>query len=191
MSDEEQAVADQSNEPPKEVSEEEGAQDLDSLLAEFEQEDEPSEPEKTSLNKEDLEEVVSYIKSEKETRLREQASKDLEATVKNVKGDLKVPDELVKGLLHVKASDNPQMLKAYQNRGKNPAAWAKVEKNLNRELKKLLEGLGDKSEENKKRVADAVRNAKSESPDVAPESFGKLSNSEFSALKQKLFKQAG
>lgn len=198
MSDAEQTAVEEADVNPEGSSEADGAQDLDSLLKEFDQDEPTSATEGKSssseeINQNDLKELLSYVKEDRENKIRDTAAKNLEETISSIKGeDMKnVPDKIVKGLLFATAEDNPKFLAAYQNRKSNPDAWKKVEKSLQKDLKSMLDGLSDKSEEKRKRVADAVLNAKSESSDVTPESLSQMSSKDFAAYKNKVFKGTG
>jgi hypothetical protein len=197
----EQAVVTQPDEQAAPVSEGSNAQDLDldALLQEYSK---PGEPEKTpekitELDKQTLAEKLQKIDKIEEILTQTQkaeaqkiADQRFNETVKSVKGDLKIPDIFVKGFLEMKARENPNLVEAYSSKDKTPEQWAKVEKKLNSEMKKLLSEIPDKgATEIMNQVDSAVRNAKTTSPDIKPQNLSKMTNSEFEREKSKIFKQ--
>lgn len=180
--------------PDAEVSND--APDLESLLKEWETDEQPAaetKKEATSekLSPQEIAEIAKYVKEEREAKLSEATSKAYQETIKSIKGDLAVPEKIVDGYLRVKAAEDPRVLKAYQNRAKSPEAWSKVEKAIQKELRDAIGALPDKgSTDTRKAVAAAISNAQSSTPETI-KSLGSLSNSEFEALKEKALKSAG
>ena len=185
MTDEQAAT--QTDDQPKAGAEGKGEQDLDSLLREFE-DDEPekSSSEKTTTEnpkKEDSGELTSFVRDMREKYIRDETEKGMTEVTKSIKGDLPIADDLVRGLLEVRAIKNPKIANAYVNRHKNPDAWKGVEGNLRRELKGMIENLSDKSGASKQKVMEAVRNVQTQSPADTPD-FTKMNNSQFEQWKR-------
>lgn len=207
MEENEQAVVEQPDEQVPPVSEENDAQDidLDSLLADYQESGEPDEQPSgdsdKSLTKDELSEKLSRIENierlltqEQKTKAEQAAAKAFDETVTAIKGDLDIPDVLVKGFLQQKALDNPKLQHAYADKEVNTSQWAKVEASLQKELHSLLDSLPNKEvTETRNQVASAVRNAKSTTPNSNPENFktiGQKSDTDFETYKRELFKGA-
>lgn len=183
---EQQAVVDQPDEQVMPESEGVDAQDLDSILSEWEETGEPEKQEPESDPKTTLKELQSLskqLKAQHESETRKAAQKDFQETIKSIKGDNDWPDILVKGFLQEKALESPKLKNAYMNRHQNPDAWGKAQKALSKEL----EGYFGKKDSTKDEIASAVRNAKSTTPEVNTEKLGSLNNQDFESEKERIF----
>lgn len=186
---EEQAVVEQTDEQAKPASEGAGAQDdLDSLLKEFEQPvQETKSDTKTETKPDGLEEVISFVREQKQAQLADSSRKALNEAVKTVKGDLKVDDELVEGFLHARASKDQRIAQAWVNRDKNPQAFASVLKTLGKELSGKFADMPDSQvTEDRAAVAAAVRGASTKASESPPPDYSKMSDAEFKRHKESL-----
>lgn len=188
-----QTVADESNPGVTPQTEDKGAQEpsIDQLLEQFAKTE--TSPEQTSketdIGVDDLKEVVSYVREDRDRQTREQTQTDISSAVKAVKGDLEIDDDLVEGLLYRKASTDPRFLRAFQLRHENPSTWADMQKAMNRDLAAKASAKPDQNlTDDRAAVEAAVRSASTGSTEEAPPDFGSMSDAEFNAWKRKHIK---
>lgn len=99
---------------------------LDELLSEF-NEPEPT-PVKTPAKRDDLGRVVNFVERMEAKEVQTEVDAAISGAVSDIVKDdaLKGFDpDIIEGFLHVQAYKNPAFKKAFDNRGKNPAAWKK------------------------------------------------------------------
>ena len=165
MSDQEQTVTEADDQTAQTGPEDDGAQDIEAALKEFENasSSEQTEPEKPKPSgQSDVSDVVDYVRELREKEARETTQKDIAAAVETVKEnvDLNIPDSVIKNALYGKASEDPRFLRAFQYRGENPEQWSKVLKALGQGIAKEFEGLADRgATDDREAVASAVRGA--------------------------------
>lgn len=176
----------------KPQTEDKGAQEpsIDELLKQFEAtETPPEQAAKPEIKADDLREVVSFVKEDREERIREKTDKDVLAAAQVVKGDLDLDDDVIVDFLYGKASRDPRFLKAFQMRHENPDGWNRV---LKAQGKELVDKFGPKIDQNltddHAAVAAAVRSASTGSSEEAPPDFNSMSDAEFNAWQRKNIK---
>jgi hypothetical protein len=122
----------------------EGTASLDSLLAEFEGKTPTKAAPDISGALRKLQPVIDFAETEMTTRRQDALTKDIEAAVKTVKeaDEAKdMPDRLIRGLLEVRATDDPSFREAFANRHRDPKTWTaklgEAKTDIAGELKKL------------------------------------------------------
>ncbi|MGI9503675.1 MAG: hypothetical protein ACR2RE_11530 [Geminicoccaceae bacterium] len=187
-----QTVADESNAKAKPSTEEQSAQEpsIDDLLKEFETDTKPEQTSaKSDVGVDDLKEVVSYVREDRERRDREQTQTDIAGAVKAVKGDLAIDDDLVEGLLYRKANTDQRFLRAFQLRHESPGTWANMQKAMHRELADKVSAKPDEAlTDDRQAVEAAVRSASTGSSEDAPPDFNSMTDQELNAWQRKHIK---
>ena len=120
-------------------------------------------------------------------------NKELDETVKALKGDLPISDKMVKGWLEEEAKSRPGLAQAYLDRHKNPAKWEKIQSGLRSQLKQELSGLPSKSATDvANQVESAVRNAKprTQNSGESGKKISSMTDAEFAKTKKARFAQA-
>lgn len=193
----EQAVVEQTDVAQEASTEGSNAQDLelDSLLQEY---SDTGETEKTTTTQESnesskVDKLISMFEQERSDNARVAADKELNSTVKSIKGDLGVDEKFIKAYLNMKAEDDPRLAQAYLNKEKNPANWAKIERSLQGDLQKFVGGQPDKDlTDTREAVASSVLNSKSTSPNSNDKvDFSKMNDIDFDKFKKEQFGKAG
>lgn len=166
----------------KPQTEDKGAQDpsIDELLEQFKATETPTEQPKPDFKVDDLKDVVSYVRDEREKGINEQTNKDVTEAAKVVKGDLDIDVGLVEELLHGKAGKDPRFLRAFQTRHENPSGWKGVLQGMGKELAsklgpKIDQGLTD----DRAAVEHAVHSANTGSSAEPPPDFNSMSDADF------------
>lgn len=171
--------------------------DLDTLMSEFDSQTtttpQAPEPSQGAQQPTGLDEAVAFIHELKAKQAQEDLNKGLGDAVQAIKtevGDAH-SDQVVEGLLHVFAKENPGVVKAFEERGKNPANWDRTVKAL---LPKVQEALGGRVDRNvsqdREAISAAVRGATTIAPEtqaVTAEQIVNMDDKEFG----KLLKDAG
>lgn len=194
----EQAVVEETDVAQEASTEESNAQDLDldNLLEEYsgtgETETSPPTQESTDDSSK-VDKLISMFEQERADTARTAASKELNSTVKSIKGDLGVDEKFVKAFLNMKAEDDPRLQQAYINKDKNPSNWAKIERSLRNDLQKFVGGQPDEDlTDTRNAVASSVLNSKSTSQNSDDGAdMSKMSDVEFEKHKKEVFKKAG
>lgn len=132
---------------------------LDELLTEF---DEETKPERTKDDR--IGQVVSFVEEVRAEKAQKELGEAIDDAVKQIKGDLEIDPDLAEGYLHVQARRNPAVEKAFQNRGKNPAAWTRVLAKMNSELSGKV-STDKEATDDREAVAAAVRSASTKAPE--------------------------
>lgn len=157
--------------------------DLDSLLAEFDQNTQKpviSQPEPKQELKIDPEDIAA-VKEFRQHRLRE----DVDNVCKEVFDGLNVPVRGQRGWLVQLAFEDNRIERAFQNKDKDPSAWKKVVKYLKQEAQKEYtpSKVDEEATADHAAVAQAVRGASTKvAADPAPD-FSKMSEGEFQRWK--------
>ena len=122
---------------------------IDELLGEF-----PEAKPQTELPKDDLGNVVKFVKDFQQKEVQKDIRSGLDDAVKFIKTDetITVSDRMVRGFLNAMADDDPRLLDAFNQRESNPAAWKEV-------LKKAQVGIRDELSTDSK-ITDDVNAAK-------------------------------
>ncbi len=179
--------------------------ELDELLKEWDQHSgeqavetaEPSRAEtetEQSDSKSKLSDLVNWVESQKkaaekaeEEQLRKQVETELSETIKSIKGDLPIPEKMVKGYVIERAREDERIARAWQNRGKKPQEWAKIEKALKSEIAKELQVKEDvKVTQARQQIAGAIQMSQSSSNgDAGGKKLSEMSDQEFEQHKQR------
>lgn len=162
-----QTVVEESDVSATPGTEVDDAQDLDSLLNEYDEAEPQSSESKEAKDSspeegEDIKSVVSYVKSVQERELRQQTEADVKKAVETIKDgfDIPLPDRVVRGVLLDMADQNPKFLRAWSDRHENPAGFNKVLKAIQAQLKQEFGSLPDKTlSDERNALASAVRGA--------------------------------
>ena len=191
-----QAVVEESDVTQEASTEDGNAQDLelDNLLEEYSatSETEETKPQESITEESETKQLLNTMKLQMEATQRATSAKELDETVKSIKGELGVEDKYVKAFLNMKAEDDPRLAQAYLAKEKNPAAWAKIEKTLRGDLQKFIGGIADKdATETRDAVVSSVLNSKSSSSETDAPDMSKMSDVEFENFKNEEFKKAG
>lgn len=184
MSDEKQAVVDEAAvaQPTAEPQESAREPSLDELLAQYDNSQQSQvqpQPEYTQPQ-----ETAADIRLRAvEQRLFQE---DVNKTLANVLREINVPDTpqsrlLAEGFVDRMAYREPKIKTAFDNRVVDPAGWAKFERSLGSEFKKLINSLtiDQTATQDREAVAAAVRGASTRVTADPPPKFGGMSNAEF------------
>jgi hypothetical protein len=168
--------------------------DLDKLLAEFDESNtkappEPAKPEPTageaSTTKTPgpdpaIADVQRYI-----------FRQDMDKTVKAIRGELDpemFDDATVRGWINARADDDPRLAQAWVNRHSHPKQFEKVVAQLGRDFQKKFSKLPDKqATEDREAVTAAVRGASTKTPESKAPDYSKMSDADLAKEKERLF----
>ena len=166
--------------------------DLDKILAEFNEQTrpaEPSEPEPTAGATNDQTNAAAEVLAARDEIRNERFQRDMGATIKDVRGDLPndlYDDDFMTSWIDAQAKKDPRLSKAWVNRNSNPQAFARVKAGLGREFAKRYGKLPDKAvTEDREIVTAAVRVASTKAPEGKAPDYAKMSNSELDSEWQK------
>ena len=153
--------------------------DLDSLLAQFEQDTTKSPPvsppapvQQTPTQQPDP--LVAKLVSRYERE-------DIGKLVNQVKGDLDTDDEMVEAWIDARARRDPRLATAWLEREANPQAFQKIASELGKEFAKRASKRPDPNlTEDREVVAAAVRGASTNrAPETPPPNFSQMSHNEY------------
>lgn len=172
--------------------EDEGAQDLDSLLNEFEEETKPKS-EQPKVKAEDVNEVVNYINQQRQQQAIEAEKNDIKSAVESIKSSMEgmdnIPsDRLIRGLLQDYAAENENVRKAFANRQQNPKAWNAALKNAAKEIKEEF-SVDTQTTSDRDAITSAVRSASTKQPEPEQKKdWGSMSDYEFQQEKMRMLR---
>ena len=183
MTDTTQAAVDAVDATAKPVADTNSAQstgdDLDTLLSQFEAQTKvaPATPQTQQTQQTQPAPVDPDRLRRVEDRL---FNEDLNKTVSNIRGDLKVPDRMAKGWLDQIARERPAIAQAFLQKENSPDNWKRIEQSLAKEFAKEVKSVtfDQDATEDRSAVAAAVRGASTKAPPEAPPNFSAMSNSE-------------
>lgn len=159
-------------------TEQSGASDIDSLLSEYDSgtKSVATKKESTAEPGGEMNEVLSYIR---QTQQRETESA-INETVKAVKGDLNIGDDVVRGFIEVQASKSKAIQEAFANRVADPDSWSKYQKQLMNDFKGQFPSIDEKATSDTNDLLAAVQSSKqSESSSDEIIDFVAMDDSEF------------
>lgn len=166
--------------------------DLDKILAEFNEQTrpaEPSKPEPTAGATNDQTNAAAEVLAARDEIRSERFQRDMGATIKDVRGDLPTDlydDDFMTSWIDAQAKKDPRLAQAWVNRNSNPQSFAKVKAGLGREFAKRYGKLPDKAvTEDREIVTAAVRGASTKAPEGKAPDYAKMSNSELDSEWQK------
>lgn len=184
-----QAAVDETKVAAQPATEATGAQesdDLDSILKEFDDAkpvpSEPAKPATAAPAADDTKVASDTILSEAQFIRNERFKKDMNETIKEVRGDL--PDsffdnDFVQSWIDAQAAKDPRLGQAWAKRHDNPANFAKVKAALGKEFAKKYSKLPDaQATEDREAVTAAVRGASTRAPEGKVPDFSRMSNRE-------------
>lgn len=174
---------------PKEAKPESDPQDdLDTWLAEFAEKPEDSEPEPAPTKPgpefvRELRDGVDTIKQFNAERVAERTRQALADSVESIRDSHEVlknlPEDVIEGILHKRASDDPRFRNAFLAQFDNPKAWERIRSRIADELAEKMGSIpNQKVTEDVKAARAAVRGTSQ----IAPEEPQKLSNEEYSQM---------
>ena len=165
--------------------------ELDSLLAQYDNGQKPTEPKAPdSETLGDLKESLNEVKVFAQEQREERRAKAVTSAIETVKGDLNMPDKLVRGWLEAEAQENPQVGEAFRNQGNPTSNWPKIAEALGRKFaKEMSEMKIDKAAtEDRAAVEASVRGAtkaSEESDSMSPEEAARMTPAEHTEWKRK------
>lgn len=196
MIDDEQTVVDTPDAQAKPAAEEASAQDddLDTLLKEFEGQEEKTEtdePEAKAEGELDTNELLKYVEEQRRAQrqrdmqdIEKQTEEDIQSAVNMLKDgvDTALPDELWEGYLYRAAAKDQRFLTAFQHRRKDPEKWAKVLKASQKQISEKL-SIDRSVTDNQAAVISAVHGSQKASPSQSfPTDLSAMSDAEFRKL---------
>jgi hypothetical protein len=171
------------------------ADDLDALLAEFENGTaKPADPFGTSDDEIQLRTERARLhyqqqafNSEVETHAHQLAlekhNADYNSLIKDLRGDLDenlFPDKLVRAWIDAEARENEDLQHAWMNRDQNARSWGQTKHQLQKQFHSYASRMPDPAlTEDREAVAAAVRGSSVAAPMERPADLSRLSNDEF------------
>lgn len=184
---EQTVVEDNSPETPVEAKED--AQNLDELLNEYDTGTEQPEKVKAPSGQPDrLEKVLDYVERKEQQEIKDQYTTSIESAVTSIQEDitdLKLPDRVVRGMLHEMGTSDQRFQKAFQQRRDNPQAWKNVLKGVAKEIQNDF-SVDEKVTEDRQSLNAAVRDASTIAP--ADVDVPGMSTNDFAEHKRKLLR---
>lgn len=186
----EQTVA-KPDEAAQQASDENGAQDdLDSLLAEYDNsvETKPKAEVKSESQPDDPVRLYVERKMAEDADLEQKANR--EEVLKTVKDgmDIAIDDRFIWGFISTAAAEDPRLEKAFLGRKQNPAAWNKVVKTLQADMKSAL-SIDPGATADRQSVEAAIRGASNKAAPNDEPNLGTMSNADFETYKRGLLRK--
>lgn len=160
---------------------------LDDLLKEYDQQ--TKEPAKTEEPKEDVKELLGFVRRQMEDQSRKQVQDDLNKAASLMKENgLNLPDDVLKAVLNWKAQNDSRIFNAWKMRHDSPEQFSKVVKSIAKELAKNMgdpvhKGVTDSVEA----MVSAVQSTKTKTHDSEdPPDFLSMSKKELEKFRQAL-----
>ncbi len=173
--------------------------DLDALLSEYsateKAADLDAEAEPPAQQEQPVEvDTMQLIAHSYRDMQRQQAAldaRDGKEAVEAIRGDINsavYPNEMVEGWIKSVGEKDPAIKEAWQNRYTDPHTYTRTVDRLSRRFYKEFGKLPDNEATNDRAaVAEAVRGASTRAPEPQAKNFGRMSDGEFAAEKDKLF----
>lgn len=179
--------------PPQEASDTEHAQEepsLDSLLAEY---DEPKEETKQPAADTSQAPIPAEYQAFMDRMIQKETNQAVDEAAEMLQkavGETNLSPRWFKGQLHLEASEDPRILKAFQNRDTNPQQWKEIVGGLGKKLGQDLR-IDQQSTKSWDAVEASVNSStsapqKQEEGILDSKDLRKLSDQEFQAYKAKL-----
>lgn len=175
------------------MSESEDKTELDSLLNEYQEENQSdkNETQQTTQSKQktqptaqpdtDTKEVIEYVKQEQ----RRKYDEEVNGLATEVRGEIKVSDKIARAFIEAEASTDQAISNAWINRFQNPAAWNKAKEVLQNRFKEQFKNddIDQKATQDTQEMLSAVTNSSSskKTPEQPPK-FEKMTDSDFSKM---------
>ena len=126
----EQAVIETNDESTTQTEDNNAQDDLDSLLAQYEDDNEVAPPDREATNKADQvqqsPEKVAQIEQMYRDLINSKTEQDLTNSANKVKEIVDIDDEWIKAIISYKAQRDERFLKAWMDREKNPTNWNRL-----------------------------------------------------------------
>ena len=161
-----------------------GKDDLDTLLSQFEDKPAPvTQPVPTASGGDDLKVLAEQVKGMVSEHQQQVFRRDMTETVKTVRGELDAEffdDRFVEAWMDAQAREDPRLAKAWTERHANPKQFSKVVETLGRSFHKKYGKLPDKgATDDREAVSAAVRGASTKAPEGKAPEFGRMNDAEF------------
>lgn len=167
--------------------------DLDTLLAEYDQQVRPAPTPQTQPEQKSGTDAVAKPAADPDVAevKRYIFKQDMDKTVKSIRGELPsdyFDDSLVKAWIEAQAEEDPRLGLAWANRHSNPKQFEKVVDTLGRKFSKQYGKLPDKqATDDREAVSAAVRGASHRAPEGKAPDFSGMNNAEFREEHKKLY----
>lgn len=192
---EKQAVVEQTDAQETPATEADDAQDLETILAEYQNDSGQDSREESDDQETDSPNVAAELKelrARMERREREEiqakVQEDIGKSVSRIKDSLKdnaitVSDRIVRGVLNELAQEDPRILRAFNERYKNPQGWERVEAGIAKSLVSEF-GIDKSATESVNAVKSHVRGSQPTREDEPR--WESMSDSEFERMKRQI-----
>lgn len=176
--------------------------ELDDLLAQYDQAQPAVEPQQPVANSEEQRSdqydddlnISDVMKRLDERDARDEAARkaeqdrqfkiDMDKTVANVRGEFDpsvFDDTFMESWIDAQARNDPRLQNAWANRHNDPKAFGQIVEGLGRNFNKKFKALPDKQvTEDREAVAEAVRGASKQAPAAKAVDYASMSDAEFS-----------
>jgi len=168
------------------IVDESSAQDLDSILNEYESKtvEQPAVEPQADKRDQFLDMMISDFQ-EKDQSKTQSAIADAATALKTESGS-DLPDYFMKGLLEQKAAEDPRFADAFLKRAQDPNGWDRVVKAFGKQVRHDLDNVPDKKvTEDREALTAAVRSAQTQQTQSTPD-IGGMSNADFENYKRSL-----
>lgn len=158
--------------------------DLDSLLSQFNEANPEPKPAQPAAPTNEVSVLRARLDAIEQGNALSRNRSDTDTAVKELKGDLSIPEYVVKGWLMDKAGTEPTINKIWDMREQNPAAAKKLVAKLKQEFQKEQAALA-KSQPDPDATADtlavtaAVKGASSKAPPEQAPNYGAMNDADF------------
>ena len=157
--------------------------DLDTLLKQFDQGTKAEAVSPPATEQTQQTQTAPAVDPVRLQRIEERLFReDLDRTVVNIMGDVKVSKRMATGWVDQMARERPAVAQAFMNRHSNPEAWGRIERSLAKEFAKEMKqftSIDPQVTEDREIVAAAVRGASTKAPESKPVKMDHLSNAEY------------
>ena len=185
-----QAVAETDGQS-KTAAEAESAQDLDSILKQYETETTPETTPETSTTAPDLKAIEARMNEYDKRVMMDEYRKDMDGFIKNIRGELDpevFDDMMVEAWVDAQARKDPRLTKAWLSRKTDPKSIERIAKAMNKSFTDKFTNLPDKQiTSDTEAVVAAVRGASNKTPGQdKPVDLNKMSDRDFNKLQNNL-----
>jgi len=157
--------------------------DLDTLLAQYEQQT------KTPVSPPQTPQQPATVDPDRLRRVEERLfNEDVNKTVANITGGLKVSPRFARGWLDQIAKEKPEVANAFLQKESNPQRWTQIEQSLAKEFAKEVKSVtfDENVTEDRSAVAAAVRGASTKAPAEPAPNYTTMTNGELRDEMRKL-----
>ena len=151
--------------------------DLDSLLAEYDNTQEPTpEPEATPAP------ISNDVQSFMARQMKKEADEAIANSAKAIKdtvGETSLSEKWFEGQLHLAAAKDPRITQAFQERDTNPGRWESIVKSIGNDLKQEIGQTDKASTQSWDAVEASQHSAKADKQEEKEPNFNAMSDAEF------------